>query len=288
MANYLRIINQHFMEGNSFGTMRECAELCAAVGPLDVPYLCWTFEHYATPVKTTGIGKVNVCFTQSAPNLPPDDVLGIAYVFEHFDVARYQSLANRDRALYHLDRLHAALARCARHYGWDPQSIEAAYAQIKEADFRFAFAWKKPLASPDRRLKVQVAVEVTDATRLYLVFTDRGGREMRRILLTRIGFGSIEFLLGRIAWQDATTVRIEHHNGRDYWLCSTDGSPEFHYPPARDGNPQGVFSLGRMYYEGSFLLQDRTRGLELIESAAQQGDKHAQNYLRRIAKTSGA
>ena len=180
MANYLRTIVDHFMEGNSFRTHRESEGLRTAVGLLDVPYLCWMFEHYATPVKTKGIGKVNICFTQSAANLPPEDVLGIAYVFEHFDVAFYQSLASRERSLYYLDRLYAASSHCARHYGWDPQSIDAAYAQIKAIDFQFAFAWKKPIASPDRRLKVQVVAEVTDATRLFLIFTDRESRELAR------------------------------------------------------------------------------------------------------------
>jgi hypothetical protein len=288
MANYLRIINEWFMQGNSFGTMRESEVLRAAVGPLDVPYLCWMFEHYATPVKTTGIGKVNICFTQSAPNPPPEDVLGIAYVFEHFDVAVYQSLSGRERPLYYLDLLHTALTRCARHYGWDPQSIDAAYAQIKAADFQFTFAWKKPIASPDRRLKVQVVAEVTEATRLFLIFTDGESRELRRVLLSQVGFGTLEYVLGRIAWQDRATVRVQNKNSRDYWLCAVDGSPEFHYPPAEAGNPQGVFALGRMYYEGTYVLQDQARGLALMKEALAKGDKHAQNYLRRIAQTSGA
>jgi hypothetical protein len=245
------------------------------------------FEHYATPIKTTGIGKVNVCFTSSSPNPPPEDVLGIAYVFEHFDVARYQSLTSRERSLYHLDRLNTALTRCARHYGWDPQSIDAAYARIKAADFYFAFAWKKPLASPDRRLKVQMVAEVTDATRLYLVFTDRESRELRRVLLCRLGFGPLGPVFGRLGWQDRATVRVQLANDRDYWLCAVDGSPEFHYPPAEAGNPQGIFALGRIYYEGTYVLQDQPRGLALIEEAAAKGDKHAQNYLRHINKVTG-
>jgi hypothetical protein len=287
MANYLRTINEHFMEGNSFGTMRESEVLRAAVGPLDVPYLCWMFEHYATPVKTTGIGKVNICFTQSSPNPPPEDVLGIAYVIEHFDAALYQSLAGRERPLYHLDRLHAAVARCAQHFGWEKQSVDAAYSRIKEADFYFAFAWKKPVASADRRLKVQVVAEVTDATRLFLIFTDRETRELRRVLLSKLGFGPLESVLGRIGWQDRETVRVQLGNNRDYWLCTVDGSPEFHYPPAAAGNPQGVFALGRLYYEGTYVLQDPPRGLALIEEAAAKGDKHAQNYLRRVSQGTG-
>jgi TPR repeat protein len=71
-------------------------------------------------------------------------------------------------------------------------------------------------------------------------------------------------------------------NGRDYWLCSTDGTVEFHYPRAETGDPHGEYDLGRMYYDGAGVLQDQQRGLALIRSAAAKGYKQAVRFLERI------
>jgi TPR repeat protein len=86
----------------------------------------------------------------------------------------------------------------------------------------------------------------------------------------------------KISWVDAKTVRVQTDNGRDYWLCSSDGTVEFHYPRAQTGDPHGEYDLGRMYYDGTGVLRDQERGLALIRSAAAKGHRHAVRFLEHI------
>src|SRR5262245_494683 len=177
MAKYLRYLSDWFVRGNSVCDYVDDPQTVAAVRDTDVPYLCWMVEFYATPLLSRGVGKVNICFNSTSPNPPPvvtpgapedKDGEGIAYVFEFFDVAHYRALPVAERRHYYLDRIHAALCRCAAQFGWDQGPLDEARRRILRDDFRFTFFWKMPLASPDRRLKVQAWFQVTDQTRIYL------------------------------------------------------------------------------------------------------------------------
>ncbi len=256
----------------------------------EVWHLAWMYEHFACPMRTDGVAKVNVFLTAAEPNREPSEVLSIANVYGGFDAAHFQSLAPKGRQAYYLERLHQALLRCAEQFGWDAGPLSEAYRRILKADFEFAFFWKKPLASPDRRWKVQAFAQVSPLpAHLYLVFFDRKLQEQRRTLLSvgTDGPGPVEFALGNIRWQDSDTLRVENKNGRDYWLCTTDGGSEFHYPRAEAGDPHGEYDLGRMYYDGQWVLQDKDRGLDLIKTAAAKGYRHAQRFLARESPNSG-
>jgi hypothetical protein len=87
--------------------------------------------------------------------------------------------------------------------------------------------------------------------------------------------------LHRIQWLDDRTVRITQRNGRDYWLCTTDGVPVLHYPRGESGDPHGEYDLGRIYLAGKLAPRNRERGLKLIQSAAAKGYAHAVRFLER-------
>lgn len=278
-------------------------------------HLCWMFEHYATPYPTGNVAKVNVWFTADAEPVTaheerlgiseaerahlaswrrllttPAECLGIAEVREFFDVARYPSLSAAEQQRYYLDRLHTALVRCARQFGWDESGLADARDRMLADGLRFAFLWKKPLRSPDRCTKVQGFVEAGPRTHVGLVFLDGTGKEIRRSLLSIRSTASFDlrFIFGQITWIDNQTVRVTQDNGRDYWLCTIAGQMEFHYPRAEGGDASGEFALGRMYYGSTVVLGDRERGLRLISSAASKGDKHALAFLGRLQREAGS
>jgi hypothetical protein len=292
MAKYLRYLSTWSTCINDVHLVRNDPEIDAALRDTDVPYLCWMYEFYAMPLLTHGIAKVNIWFNASPSNpepgvLPscPEDKSGegIVDVFEFFDIAHYRGLTVAERRGYYLERIHAALLRCARRFGWETTQLEEARARILRDDFRFSFFWKKPLSSPDRRTRVQAFFEVTELTRIYLVFFDRKMQERRRVLLCSLDYysGAGEMELHRIEWLDARTVRITQKNGRDYWLCTTDGVPVFHYPRGESGDAHGEYDLGRIYLAGKLAPMDRERGMKLIESAAAKGYAHAVRFLER-------
>lgn len=287
MPKYLRFIADHFTDAD--GRPDEHLSAAWRQAP-EVWHLGWMYEHYATPMRANGVAKVNVFFTAAEVDRAPDEVLSIASVYETFDAEHFLSLPPPGRKKYYLDRLHAAMTRCAATFGWELRSLTDAYQRILDEDYQFSFLWKKPLASPDRRMKVQALVEASPfPVRLYVVLFDRQMNEMRRTLLSvgTNGRGAVEFALGEIGWVDANTVKILTTNSRDYWLCTTDGQLDFHYPRADDGDPHGEYDLGRLYYDGELVLQDRERGLKLIRAAASKGFKHAIRFLAQLENRRG-
>jgi TPR repeat protein len=286
MPKYLRFIAHRFTDADE----RPDYEMCAAERAAPHTWhLGWMYEHYATPLRSDGVAKVNIFFTATDLHRDPSEVLGIAWVYERFDAAHFLALPAPSQQRYFLDRFHDAMLRCAKHFRWDPKPLQHAHRRIIGEDFRFSFFWKKPLASRDRRAKVQAFVDASFPAHLWLIFFDAQMRELRRTLLSvgTNGPGAVEFALGEIRWVDCDTVRVQHKNGRDYWLCRMDGRVDFHYPRADAGDPHAEFDLGRMYYDGRCVLQDRERALKLIESAAAKGYKHAIKFLKGIGESSG-
>lgn len=281
MAKYLRYLSYDFTDADG----RPDPAMWAAVADVpEVNHLCWMYEHHALPMKSNGVAKVNLFFTAEELDRDPGEVLEIAHVFERFDLQQLLSGSPKSKQQYFLDRFHGGMLRCASQFGWDPTPLVAARKKIIEDDFHFSFFWKKPLSSPDRKIKVQAFVQVSPMpAHLYLIFFDRKMSEFQRTLLSigTDGPGMLEFVLGSIRWLDSETVRVQHENQRDYWLVTPDGGVEFHFPRADDGDPHGEYELGKMYLEGRYVLADRDRGLDLIQSAADKGFKHAINLLAR-------
>jgi len=283
MTKYLRYLACGFGTGNTDRDWRDGAYPRHA--DADIGYLDWMYECYALPLRADNVAKVNVCFTIDSPNSAPfEDGLGIVDVWEFFDIEKFDRLSAVEQQRYFLDRLHAALMNCAEHFGWDSKPLEEAHARIIREAFNFSFFWKKPVTSPDRRTKAQLFVDVVGDANLYLVFFDRNMAELRRMLFSVVGAvsGVPEQLINRISWDDNQTVRLLCENERDYWLVKTAGDVEFRYPRAQTGDPQGEFDLGRIYYEGMGVLQDKERGLKLIEAAAAKGFKHAIRFLEHV------
>jgi hypothetical protein len=282
MGKFLRIIETYFVDAAG---RPDPVLLDAFRSAKQVHHLCWMYQHYALPAPSGGISKVNVCFTRCAADPSPTEALGIATVFERFDAAQFARQSAEEQSRTYLDGIHSGVIRCANLFGWDPQPFEAARQRAIQERFQFAFFWKKPVASPDRKHRAQAHIDAAHPGTLALMFCDRESHEVRRSLLSRgvDAPGVAEFLLGDLKWIDAETVKVTQQNQRDYWLCRLDGAVEFHYPRAEAGDAHGLYDLGCMYYEGQYVLQDRERGLELIASAAQRGYPHAVKFLARPA-----
>ena len=268
------------------------AEIEQAIGRARAAYVLPMYEYYATPLQTDGCAKLNVCFRQKPSPTAPSLVLGVATIEWPFRLNPFTNAPPNAQTRYVLDRAHAALLAAGTHFGWSLQRAHEAYSSILEKALRFQFVWRKPKASFDRKLRVQVEVDFADTVKLYVAFLDRKGQELLRKLFSVVGpgpgLGTVAAVIGHIEWLDNTSVKITHLNGRDYWICRTDGTLEFFYPRAQNGDAHGIFELGRMYSEGRYVLRDLAQGRQLVEAAANKGDKHAAKYLRKLVEPGAA
>lgn len=294
MGKFLRHLDWRFTRGNSLADHTgDDVDLLRPVFRTEVPSLPWYYEVHALPLESGGIVKALVMFTRHQHN-PPPEVLphaaedkpgeGIAFVFQHFDLEHYLTLDAKAKPAYLLEEFHAGLIRCATQFQWNKAPLEKAKAHVLANNYCLTLPWKKPLASPDRKLKVQAVIEARPGhATIFLVFSDRKKQELRRVVLCtgspHGGIGQAE--LGQLHWDGPRTVKVTQDNGRDYWLCHADGEPEFHLPRAESGDPHGEFHLAQIYLQGGFVPQDAERGMALIRSAAAKGLAHAQEFLRR-------
>src|SRR5262245_16162749 len=114
------------------------------------------YEYHATPLRTDGCAKLNVCFKQNGSTAAVSEVLDIATVGWPFDLKAFSLLPANAQPKYVLDQAHAALLAAGRHLGWSLDRAVEAYDLIRKKALRFQFVWRKPKASPDRKIRVQV------------------------------------------------------------------------------------------------------------------------------------
>ncbi|MCD6051217.1 MAG: hypothetical protein K0Q55_2620 [Verrucomicrobia bacterium] len=260
-------------------------EIEQALGRAGVVHLLPMYEYYCLPLPVEGCAKLIISFrlqpTQTAPSL----VLDIATIERPFDLAQFTSLPAADQPRYALDALHSAFTTAGHHFHWPLARAQEAYDRIVREKFQFHFVRAKPKASPDRKLRAQVEVDFANTVRLTVVFLKPDGEVHLRQPLSLLspGMGVVNYVLDKLAWISPTTLQITHGNGRDYWLCGTDGFLRFIYPRAERGDPHGLYDLGRMYLAGQYVLRDPAQGRKLIEEAARKGWPPAREYLRRTA-----
>lgn len=265
-------------------------EIEQAISRAGAVYVFPMYQYYATPLRADGCAKLNVCFRRQPAQCAPSLALGVATVERLFDLDAFSKAPTPTQRRRVLDELHATVLSAGKHFGWSMDRAQEAYARIVQNTLRFQFVWGKPKANPSRKMRVQVEVDFADSVRLDVTFLDTKGHSILRKPFSVLGpgLGGVAFVLGKIEWLDDKSVRITHQNGRDYWVCRTDGTVDFFYPRAESGDAHGMFELGRMYCEGQYILRDPLLGRQLVEAAAKQGYTHAVNYLRRAVEPGAA
>jgi hypothetical protein len=274
LPNYLRIIDIHVAD--------EEEDIYAAIRHADVHHISFLLESLFTPAHPKGIIKANIYLTKSKQPKEITDIFAITDIYAHFDIDHFIALSANQQRLYFLNTIHAALSRGATVYGWDRDRLDACCAQIIAKKFKLQKLWRKPKASPNRKLRAHILLDISSTTKLWIVFSDPSGNQISRTMFSIMpsSAGPIEFILGDIKWIDNQTVRVRHSNHRDYWLLGVDGDIKFIYPRTESGDAQAEYQLGRMYLEGRYVLQARERAMNLIKSAAGKDYKHAIRFLK--------
>ena len=151
--------------------------------------------------------------------------------------------------------------------------------------------YKKAVFSPDRQYKAQIYFEHDcQGTGTYVDFIHNNGELLQRVQFTPRGWSVICKSVGDICWLDNETIKIydiqvdrndknADCNTKYYWLISINGQVEYDCRKADD--PHLLFELGKKFYEGKTILENKEKGLSLIQQSAKLNYKHAKNWLKR-------
>lgn len=255
-------------------------------------YLALMYEYYFTPIKTEGITAMNVVFHSDSQEDAQEILLNACILYIEPDQEVLRSLSRSGKMEYLLNLCQDRMIGYATDHNWSLTSFEAAYSTIVKKQYLFREHWKQAVFSPDRQIKAQIYFEhdyLSSGT--FVDFTDKNNQPLRRVQFTPSGWSVLCDCVGFIKWNDNSTVKINRvyvpragrdaeTNIRDYWLIGCNGDVAFIKPQADDSDPQAMFALGTMLYEGRVVLMDKEKGLLLIQKSADLGYRHAQNWIR--------
>lgn len=271
MAKYLRFIS----------TAHSDISVNQAIAEANAIHITPMYEFYATPIQSNGIAKLNIELRATGSSTDPVTRLDIANIATQFDLLNFSKLESEERKKFVLERIHETTLRAAKYYNWPTTTLQLAYHRILREKFQFIFCHGKPKSSPNRRLKVKASCDFNNEVRVFLIFQNKAGDEINRVLISIVGpgMGIIDFILGNIRWLDNETVQVTHKNDRDYWFCSVNGDLQFYYPRVDNGDAHAEYDLADMYLHGKYVLANRELGMKLLQSSAEKGYKHAIKLL---------
>lgn len=254
----------------------------------EVHHITYLLQMSFAPVPSPGIAMINVTFIPSGvPSI--QELIDIADLRWPFAVDKFQELSVHEQQVMFIQKLRDALMFAADRYGLDKGRLDASCEKVQSDGFKAQWWWPaKPKFDPTRRTSARVFVEVAHWTRIWVAFFDRAGVKLNRALVASLGHGdtggALESVLGDLRWEDADTLRLVCNNKRDYWRISLSGAVQFVFPMAQPNNPQGLYQLGRMFWEGRLVATDRVKAIELMRQSAALGYKHAERFVENFGK----
>ena len=283
MPKYLRDFECRFGIGSSFPSWREDVVLDPRMSDAPIRNIRALYRRLVLPVPSSRMAKLNVCLSLDGGFGEPFEVLNVGYVWQPFDQSAFLQLGPAEQQRSYLDTMHTAAMRAAASEGWEPARFETAHAELLRSHFTASFLWKKPITSPDRKHKAQIAVEMTATeTEFYLVFFDRRLQSLQRVLLVRSQGEDPGNCFSSVGWRDDRTVKVGRECSSMFWEVNVDGGLRFRSPKAEAGDAQAMYALGLLHYQGGVPHKDEPRGLELIQAAAALGYKHAHRFIERL------
>lgn len=251
-------------------------------------YLSRMYEYYFRPIQTDGIVALTVCLVENLSECKqPDICVSYITVQNIIDLNKFAGLSCEAKSFYIIELCQDAIIKFVMQRQWDLTPFEATFEKMRNRRGLFREYWKKAITSPNKQIKARIYFEDDyDSNGVYADFVDRKGKLINRVKFAPQGYSIYCQDIGEIQWLDDSHIKIFYLSGcasqyRDYWVIELEGKVEFHYRAEdSDNNSHSLFSLGLLYWNGTKIMQDRDKGLELIRKSAELNYKHAQAWLK--------
>ena len=277
----------HDLRSDYNETMREADSFCG--------YLARMYEFYFPATKTDKVSAFDVYLVDKLPEDIQFPQGQFSSTYNVINWTAFKRLSLREKPLYIIELCQQSMIDFARKENWNLTAFETAFEKINANNGLFREHWKKPVFSPNKQIKAQTYFEDDyEKKGTYIDFTNKEGNLIKRVQFTPSGYSVYCRDIGAIKWEDNFSVKIYYlqtpragadyeGNTRDYWIVRTDGTVEFHYPRVEgvEPNPHGLFNLGILYWNGTTIMQDKEKGIELIRQSAELKYKHAEKWLKR-------
>jgi hypothetical protein len=142
--------------------------------------------------------------------------LGVYALEVTADVDSFFSLSDAEKKEWALETLQAGIHRLLEQTGWSAGPFLETYKKAKDLQLVNTWIWKKPVASPSRRLTAEVLVEHNvDSCDISVVVRNRDREEIaRKILISELPHEfSYARHLGRLKWASEKRIVLVNKEG---------------------------------------------------------------------------
>ncbi|QDS90925.1 hypothetical protein EC9_51430 [Rosistilla ulvae] len=284
MAKYLRYAEVRGFLGRSrqpTADERDTNRLAYLVGCPNWHTGATMYFRSALPVECPHVQKLNIYGCPNSPTLCDEPVLGIASVWVNVPPDPSSGLGScRLQQAFALELAHTAVLSAAERFSFDVAPFLAAKKQVEENDYALRYQIGKTRKSPNRKFAASVWCHFDTQYRSELLVTSSDGS-----LRCRYQFATgDERSIGQLRWHgnEQVHVPLAALPGDAYWACSLDETFSFRFPKSEGGSAHHLYQHATMLLDGPWVMPDSQRGMQLLESAANAGYKHAIRRLQHM------
>lgn len=183
--------------------------------------LCDLFLRCLGEFETRGIAKVLIRVVSAPEDLrPPHQMDDVIESFAVGDVESYWQLEELERQRWLANLVYGGMKDVARRFNWNVEAIDHAHTAVERLGFRNVQAWKRPVASPDRKVRAQLWYDFNQrAIDGTIRFTNANGTVLgeRKVFTLPPTDFDLHMALGRLRWLTNTKVGLESRDRKQRW-----------------------------------------------------------------------
>jgi hypothetical protein len=241
------------------------------------------YEHYFKPIKTNKISCIDIIFLKDE-KMDDVETSNIKTIFINYD---HKNLLNKPVVEIHrilFEEIQNHIINCVKENNWNEEPFINVYNKITGNKYLFEENYLKPL--PNKIYKAQIVFKHDyQDSGVFLEFYNKN-KLINKVRFSNNGRAIIN--IGEREWINENAIRIYYiigtlkSNKKYYWEINVNGTIDFDNTNKND--PQELYNLGKLYYEGWGVTKNLKKGIELIKRSAEMGYKHGKNWINKNIK----
>lgn len=173
------------------------------------------YERSFDKFKTTDSWKVLIECVDEIIDPRVKDYSGVCTVQVQFHVDSFFTMNDQEKKDTTFKLLRRGIDKLISEKYWDSAPFELAFEKVKRAELKNDWYWKKPIISPDRKLKASIyIIHEVAVVKAYLIVSDKKNVEILRseVFRDRPNEWAYARYLGEILWSSPNEVALFNKN----------------------------------------------------------------------------